>query len=128
MAVHLRLRRMGAKKKPIYGLVAADSRFPRDGRYIEKIGNYYPLLAKTDENRFVLKKERAEYWLSQGAQPTDRVARLLHTQGLMDKPKTPTPSKKHLPKAKAQQRAEEKKKIAEDAKKAADAPSDAAKE
>lgn len=108
MAVHLRLRRMGSKKRPVYGVVAADHRFPRDGRYIEKIGNYYPLLEKTNEKRLVVDTERAKYWLSQGAQMTHRVALLFAARNITKAPVRTKSTKKHLPKAKAMQRAEEK--------------------
>jgi small subunit ribosomal protein S16 len=75
MALSIRLSRGGSKKRPYYRIVVADARSPRDGKFIEKIGNYNPLLAKDAENRIVLDAERAKYWLSNGAQPTDRVAR-----------------------------------------------------
>ena len=100
MAVSIRLRRMGAKKRPEYAVVAADQRCPRDGRYLEKLGNYYPLREK---DRFVINKERVTYWLQQGAQPTDRIKRLL-AQMNIGKYQLRNRSKKHLPKAKAQQR------------------------
>ena len=122
MAVHLRLRRMGAKKRPVYAVVAADHRCPRDGRYIEKLGNYYPLLKKDDKNRFVIQKERVEYWLKEGARPTDRITRLLAQIGMCKKPEQVVRTKKHLPKAKAQQRLQEK----EEAKKAAAAEAQSA--
>lgn len=123
MAVHLRLRRMGTKKRPVYAVVAADHRSPRDGRYIEKLGNYYPMLSKDDKNRFVINQERVQYWLKEGARPTDRITRLLAQLGLCEQPKKPIRTKKHLPKAKAQQRLQEKeearKNAEEEAKKAA---------
>lgn len=139
MAVHLRLRRMGTKKRPVYAVVAADQRSPRDGRYIEKLGNYYPLLNKDDKNRFVINKERVEYWLKEGARPTDRITRLLSQLGLCEKPKPAVRTKKHLPKAKAQQRLQEKeearknaeeasKKAAAEAASAAEAPKESAPE
>ena len=80
MAVKLRLARGGSKKRPFYSIVAADERMPRDGRYIEKLGTYNPMLPK-DGERVVLDKERAAHWLKQGAQPTDRVARFLDSAG-----------------------------------------------
>lgn len=79
--IKLRLRRMGAKKKPSYRIVVADARAKRDGRFIEIVGQYYPL---TEPSTIVLDSERARYWLSQGAQPTDRVAKLLKIQGVTD--------------------------------------------
>ena len=86
MALSIRLSRGGSKKRPYYRIVVADARSPRDGKFIEKIGNYNPLLAKDAENRIVLDAERAKYWLSNGAQPTDRVARFL-AQAEMMKPR-----------------------------------------
>jgi small subunit ribosomal protein S16 len=79
----IRLARGGAKKRPYYAIVIADSHSPRDGRFIEKVGSYNPLLKKDDASRLVLKTERITEWLSKGAQPTDRVARFLSTQGLV---------------------------------------------
>ena len=83
MSVRIRLARGGAKKRPFYRIVAADSRFPRDGRFLEKLGTYNPLLPNETENRVVLDEERLRYWLSQGALPSDRVARFLHKAGLV---------------------------------------------
>ena len=77
MAMKIRLARGGSKKRPFYRVVAADSRMPRDGRYVEKLGTYNPLLAKDSEERVQLNMERVNYWLSQGAQPTERVVRFL---------------------------------------------------
>lgn len=82
MATVLRLARGGAKKKPFYRVVAADSRKPRDGQFIEKLGTFNPLLAKDNAARFVINAERAQYWLSVGAQPSDRVNKLLTAAGL----------------------------------------------
>ena len=78
----IRLTRGGAKKRPYYSIVVADSHSPRDGRFIEKVGSYNPLLKKDDPNRITLKVESIQAWLKKGAQPTDRVARFLSTQGL----------------------------------------------
>ena len=78
----IRLARGGAKKRPYYSIVVADSHSPRDGRFIEKVGNYNPLLKKDDPNRVNLKVERLQDWISKGAQPTDRVARFLAAEGL----------------------------------------------
>lgn len=78
----IRLARGGAKKRPYYSIVIADSHSPRDGRFIEKVGSYNPLLKKDDPNRVTLKIERIQEWLGKGAQPTDRVARFLSQQGL----------------------------------------------
>ena len=78
----IRLARGGAKKRPYYSIVVADSHSPRDGRFIEKVGAYNPLLKKDDPNRVTLKVERIQEWIGKGAQPTDRVARFLSQQGL----------------------------------------------
>ena len=103
MALKIRLARGGAKKRPFYRIVVADSRRPRDGRYIEKIGTFNPLLAKDSDQRVSLNAERAQYWLSQGAKPTDRVARLLDALGLVKRAPRHNPIKAK-PKAKAQER------------------------
>ena len=101
MAVKIRLARGGAKKRPHYRLVIADVRAPRDGDFIEKIGTYDPLLKKENEKRFTFKLERVQYWLSQGAKPTDIVAKFLKAAGV----KLPdTVLKKMAIKAKAQTR------------------------
>ena len=78
----IRLARGGAKKRPYYSIVIADSHSPRDGRFIEKVGTYNPLLKKDDPTRVTLKVERLQDWISKGAQPTDRVARFLAAEGL----------------------------------------------
>jgi small subunit ribosomal protein S16 len=83
MSLKIRLARGGTKKRPFYSIVVADSRNPRDGRFIEKIGTYNPLLGKADEKRVQYDDERAKYWLSKGAQPTDRVARFFSVNGLV---------------------------------------------
>ena len=85
MAMKIRLARGGSKKRPYYAIVAADSRMPRDGRFIEKLGTYAPLLPKDSEDRVKLNVERIQYWLGQGAQPTDRVARFLEAGGHLPK-------------------------------------------
>ena len=85
MSMKIRLARGGSKKRPHYSIVASDSRMPRDGRFIEKLGIYNPLLAKDSEDRVKLNVERVQYWISQGAQPTDRVARFLEAAGLTAK-------------------------------------------
>jgi small subunit ribosomal protein S16 len=103
----IRLARGGSKKRPFYRIVAADSRMPRDGRYIEKLGTYNPLLAKDSEDRVKMDLERVQYWLGQGAQPTDRVARFLEAAGVIEKKERNNP-KKAVPGKKAQERAEEK--------------------
>jgi small subunit ribosomal protein S16 len=85
MAMKIRLARGGSKKRPFYSIVATDSRMPRDGRFLEKLGTYNPLLAKDDEKRVVMNMERVQHWLSEGAQPTDRVARFLEAAGVRPK-------------------------------------------
>jgi small subunit ribosomal protein S16 len=113
MAVKIRLARTGAKKRPHYAIVVADERSPRDGRFIEKIGTFNPLLPKGSE-RAVFNKERVEYWLSKGAKPTDRMLRILDGAGLAKRPARQNP-KKALPKKKAQERLAAAKQKAEEA-------------
>jgi small subunit ribosomal protein S16 len=103
MALVIRLARGGAKKRPIYRIVVADSRFPRDGRFIERLGQYNPLLPKDNENRVILDSERAAHWLGQGAKPSDRVARFLDAAGLMKRTPSNNPNKAK-PGKKAQER------------------------
>ena len=107
MAMKIRLARGGSKKRPHYAIVATDSRMPRDGRFLEKLGTYNPLLPKDSEDRVKMDIERVQYWLSKGAQPTDRVARFLEAAGHKDKAERKN-AKKGVPGAKAQKRAEEK--------------------
>lgn len=107
MAMKIRLARGGSKKRPFYRIVAADSRMPRDGRFIEKLGTYNPLLPKDSEERVKMNMERIQYWLDQGAQPTDRIARMLEAAGAKEKAERNNP-KKGTPGKKAQERAEEK--------------------
>jgi len=117
MAVSIRLSRGGSKKRPYYRIVVADARASRDGKFIEKIGTYNPLLAKDDEKRVVLDGERAKHWLSVGAQPTDRVARFLDAAGVKERAARNNPNK-GKPGEKATERAEEraeKQKAAEEA-------------
>jgi small subunit ribosomal protein S16 len=102
----IRLARGGAKKRPYYSIVIADSHSPRDGRFIEKVGSYNPLLKKDDPNRVVLKQERIAEWLKKGAQPTDRVARELGKLGIVKWEAGSNP-KKGEPGQKAKERAEE---------------------
>jgi len=122
MSLKIRLARGGAKKRPHYRIVVADSRMPRDGRYIERLGTYDPLLAKDNENRVDLKKERIRYWLSKGAKPTDRVARFLGTAEIIPMPAQRHNPEKAKPKAKAQERLAAAAEAAEAAKTAAEAP------
>jgi small subunit ribosomal protein S16 len=107
MAIALRLARGGSKKRPYYKIVATDSRSPRDGKYLEQIGTYNPLLAKDDANRVRLTEDRARYWLGVGAQPTDRVARMLDKLGIKERVATNNPNKAE-PGKKAKERAEDK--------------------
>jgi len=106
MALSIRLSRGGSKKRPYYRIVVADARSPRDGKFIEKIGNYNPLLAKDDEKRVVLDADRAKHWLGVGAQPTDRVARFLDVAGVKERAARNNP-KKGEPGEKAKERVEE---------------------
>lgn len=107
MAMKLRLARAGSKKRPFYRIVASDSRMPRDGRFIEKLGTYNPLLPKDSEERVKMNMERVQYWLGEGAQPTDRVSRMLEAAGVLEK-KERANLKKGEPGQKAKERAEEK--------------------
>lgn len=120
MSLKIRLARGGAKKRPFYSIVVADSRMPRDGRFLEKIGTYNPLLPKDHENRVTLKEERAQHWLKVGAKPTDRVARFLGQAGLVEWTHGNNP-KKAVPGKKAQERLEAQRQKEEDAKAAAEA-------
>ena len=103
MSLKIRLSRGGAKKRPFYRIVVADARMPRDGRFVEKIGTFDPVKPKDDANRLVLDIEKAKTWLAKGAQPTDRVLRLLDTLGVMKREPHNNPEKA-LPKKKAQER------------------------
>jgi small subunit ribosomal protein S16 len=107
MAVVLRLSRGGSKKRPYYRIVVADERSPRDGKYIEKIGNYDPRLAKDSPDRVKLDTERAKHWLSVGAQPSDRVARFLDAAGVLERAARSNPKKGELG-TNAKERLEEK--------------------
>jgi small subunit ribosomal protein S16 len=121
MAIKIRLARGGSKKRPYYHIVIADVRSPRDGRVIERIGAYNPMLGKDDDKRVVLDTERAAHWLKTGAQPTDRVERFLDAAGLLKREPKNNPEKAK-PGAKALERLEEKKAAEEAAKEAAAAP------
>ena len=129
MALAIRLSRAGRKARPFYRIVVADKRMPRDGRYIEKLGTYNPLLANDDENRVKLVEERIKYWLDQGAQPSERVAIFLGKAGLAPMPEQPKRPNKSAPGEKAKMRIEEKeekRKAAEEAAKAAEEEAKAA--
>ena len=123
----IRLARGGAKKRPFYRIVVANSRSPRDGAFIEKIGSYNPLLAKDDANRVIIDGERAKHWLSVGAQPTDRVARFLDAAGVKERAARSNPNK-GVPGEKAKERAEERQAKIDAAAEAAKAPAPAVEE
>jgi small subunit ribosomal protein S16 len=129
MAVAIRMSRGGSKKRPYYKIVVADVRAPRDGKFIERIGSYNPLLAKDDEKRVVLDADRAKHWLDNGAKPSDRVARFLDAAGLLKREARNNPNK-GKPGEKATERLEEKAEKAaaaeEAAKEAAAAPAEEA--
>ena len=125
MSMKIRLARGGSKKRPFYRIVAADSRMPRDGRYIEKLGTYNPLLPKDSEERVKMNMERIQYWIGQGAQPTDRISRMLEAAGVIEK-KERANLKKGEPGKKAKERAEEKAAKAAAAAEAANAPTEEA--
>ena len=112
MALRIRLSRAGAKKRPYYRIVVADSRSPRDGRYIERLGTYNPMVAKDNESRVILKQERINYWLSQGAKPSDRVARFLGEANMITLRERSEQTKQHLPRAKTLERIKEKEEAA----------------
>ncbi|MEJ8561437.1 30S ribosomal protein S16 [Yoonia sp. GPGPB17] len=121
MAMKIRLARGGSKKRPFYAIVAADSRMPRDGRFIEKLGTYNPMLPKDSEERVKMNMERVKYWLGEGAQPTDRISRMLEAAGELPKKDRSNP-KKGTPGKAAQARAEEKAAKVAAAEEAANAP------
>lgn len=118
MATKIRLARGGSKKRPYYSIVVADVRMPRDGRFIEKVGSYNPMLSKDNDQRVTLNAERIEYWLSKGAKPTDRVHRFLDEADMLKREARNNPQKA-LPGKKAQERIEEKKAKEEEAAEAA---------
>lgn len=120
MALKIRLARGGSKKRPYYQVVVADARSPRDGRFIEKVGAYNPMLPKDSESRIILDTARIEHWLSVGAQPTDRVERFLDAAGLLKRTPRNNPEKAK-PGKKAQERIDARVKAEEDAKAAAEA-------
>ncbi len=107
MSLRIRLARGGAKKRPFYRIVVADSRMPRDGRFIERIGSYNPMLPKDHPDRVVLKEERVRHWLGVGALPSDRVSRFLGTAGFAARREAPVQTKKHLPGEKTLERRRE---------------------
>ena len=123
MALKLRLARGGSKKRPYYSIVVADVRAPRDGRFIEKVGTYNPMLPK-DGERVVMNRERVEHWLAKGAKPTDRVLRFLDAEGMAKREPRNDPQKA-LPGKKAQERLDEAKAKEEEAAAEAEAPAEA---
>ncbi|SEQ93231.1 30S ribosomal protein S16 [Sphingobium sp. YR768] len=127
MATSIRLSRGGSKKRPYYRIVVADSRAPRDGKFIERIGSYNPVLPKGDEKRVVLDTERAKHWVEAGAQPTDRVARFLDAAGVKERKVRNNPNKAE-PGQKAKDRAEDRAAKAAEAAEAAEAAKAAAAE
>ena len=114
MAIKIRLARGGSKKRPYYHIVAADERSPRDGRFIERLGHWNPMLPKDSEERVVFDEERVKHWLATGAQPTDRVLRFLAEAGIAERKARSNPNKAK-PGKKAEERAAEKKQKAEEA-------------
>ena len=131
MSVRIRLSRGGSKKHPFYRIVAADQRAPRDGRFIERLGSYNPLLPQDHQDRLVLDVEKVKAWLAKGAEPTERLQKLFANLGLCDAPKVGNQPKKSAPKAKALERIkekEEKARAAAEAAAAAEAEAAAASE
>ena len=104
MALKIRLSRAGSKKRPVYRVVVTDSRNPRDGKFIEKVGIYNPLLKKDDKNRVQLDVDKIKEWMSKGAKPSDRIARFLGEAGVIPMPAQKNNPQKALPKKKAQER------------------------
>lgn len=104
MALRLRLARGGSKKRPFYKLVVAENTAPRDGKFLERLGSYNPLLEKDNQERLVVNTERVRHWLSVGAQASERVVKLLAELNIMEKPAIPERPKKSAPKKKAQER------------------------
>lgn len=110
MSLKIRLSRGGAKKRPFYKIVLADARSPRDGKFLERLGTYNPMLPQDHAERLVLKEERIKHWLTMGAQPTDRVARFFAQAGYIAEKARPQQNKQPTPKAKAQERLKEQEK------------------
>lgn len=115
MSLRIRLSRGGAKKRPYYRIVVADSRSPRDGKFIERVGTYNPMVPKDHPERILLKEERIKYWMGVGALPSDRVAKFLGQADIIPMPALPSQTKKSQPKAKAQELLKAKAKAAEEA-------------
>ena len=125
MPVRIRLARGGAKKRPFYRIVVADSRRARDGKFIDQVGTYNPMLPKDSPERVKIDVEKTKDWIAKGAQPSDRVTLFLSKLDVVEKPVITEKTKKHLPKKKAQERLAAAKEKAEEAKKAAEAPAEA---
>ena len=100
MSTRIRLSRTGSKNRPFFKIVVTDKRNPRDGKFIEKLGTYNPLLSKDDANRVIFDEERVKYWLSKGATPSYKMAIFLSKANIVEKPPIPKQTKKHLPKEK----------------------------
>ncbi|MDP6926609.1 MAG: 30S ribosomal protein S16 [Rhodospirillales bacterium] len=111
MSTRIRLSRGGAKKRPFYRIVVADSRSPRDGKYIERLGTYNPMVPKDHPERIILKEERIKHWLSNGAKPTDRVQRFLAQANMMAMPERHEQTKQHLPREKTLEKLREKEEL-----------------
>lgn len=125
MSLRIRLSRGGTKKRPYYRVVVADSRSPRDGRFIERIGNYNPMLNKDDPNRVMIDEDRVRHWLGVGALPSDRVAKFLAQLGVMEARPLHEQTKKNQPKTKAQERMREAEEAAKAVAESAAAPVEA---
>ena len=125
MSLKIRLARAGSKKRPFYHIVVADSRSPRDGRFIERLGYFNPLLPKEQTDRLKLDLEKVKAWMAKGALPSDRIMRFLDAAGIMTRPKRNNPEKA-IPRKERKVRAEEAAKAAEEAKAAAAAKAKAA--
>lgn len=125
MAVRIRLSRGGSKKRPFYRIVVADARAPRDGRFIERIGSYNPMLPQDHADRLVVDEAKVKDWMAKGAQPTDRLVKMFSNLGLIAKPNIPAQPKKSAPKAKAMERIREKEEKAKAAAEAANAEASA---
>ena len=125
MPVRIRLSRGGVKKKPFYRIVVADSRRSRDGKFIDQVGTYNPMLQKDNPERVKIDIEKTKEWIAKGAQPSDRVILFLSKLGVLEKPIITEKTKKHLPKKKAQEKLKAAKQKEEEAKAAAEAPAEA---
>mgnify|MGYP005997144165 FL=1 len=121
MSLKIRMSRGGAKKRPFYRIVVADTRAPRDGRFIEKIGFHNPMMPRDHAERLSINLDRAKYWMSVGAKPSPRVHRFLADAGVMEKASIPEQTKQHLPRAKEQERIREREQKAKKAAEAAEA-------